>query len=68
MQSAAAERIATEIYDAIHDNIATKQDLEARLTHDLAIAVRDLKIWTGSLFVLLVAILSGVIAVFHFVR
>jgi hypothetical protein len=28
MQSAAAERIATEIYDAIHDNVATKQDLE----------------------------------------
>ena len=35
MQSAAAERIATEIYDAIHDNVATKQDLremEQRLT------------------------------------
>jgi flagellar capping protein FliD len=34
MQSAAAERIATEIYDAIHDNVATKTDLrelEARL-------------------------------------
>jgi hypothetical protein len=29
MQSAAAERIATEIYDAIHDNVATKSDLEA---------------------------------------
>ena len=28
MQSAAAERIATEIYDAIHDNVATKADLE----------------------------------------
>jgi hypothetical protein len=27
MDSAAAERIATEIYDAIHDNVATKQDL-----------------------------------------
>ncbi len=24
----AAERIATEIFDAIHDNVATKQDLE----------------------------------------
>ena len=23
-----AERIATEIFDAIHDNVATKQDLE----------------------------------------
>jgi hypothetical protein len=28
MQSTAAERIATEIYDAIHDNVATKADLE----------------------------------------
>jgi hypothetical protein len=27
MQSEAAERIATEIYDAIHDNVATKADL-----------------------------------------
>jgi hypothetical protein len=25
---AKAERIATEIFDAIHDNVATKQDLE----------------------------------------
>ena len=24
----AAERIATEIFDAIHDNVATKQDLQ----------------------------------------
>jgi hypothetical protein len=28
MQSAAAERIATEIYDAIHDNVAAKADLD----------------------------------------
>ena len=27
MESQAAERIATEIYDAIHDNVATKTDL-----------------------------------------
>ena len=27
MQSAVAERIATEIYDAIHNNVATKTDL-----------------------------------------
>jgi hypothetical protein len=32
MQSDAAERIATEIYDAIHDNVATKSDLEALRT------------------------------------
>jgi hypothetical protein len=37
-----AERIATEIFDAIHDNVATKQDLqhvEAALKIDIA-AVR----------------------------
>ncbi len=28
INSEAAERIATEIYDAIHDNVATKDDLE----------------------------------------
>lgn len=27
MESEAAERIATEIYDAIHNNVATKADL-----------------------------------------
>ncbi len=27
LQSAAAERVATEIYEAIHDNVATKADL-----------------------------------------
>jgi hypothetical protein len=34
-----AERIATEIFDAIHDNVATKQDLqrvEAALKADIA--------------------------------
>jgi 2-phosphoglycerate kinase len=29
MQSQAAEKIATEIYAAIHDNVATKSDLAA---------------------------------------
>lgn len=29
MQSGVAEHIATEIYDAIHANVATKQDIEA---------------------------------------
>ena len=58
MERDAAEEIATEIYDIIHDNVATK--------NDLALAVRDLKIWTGSLFALIVALLSGVITLFHF--
>ena len=60
MQSDAAERIATEIYDAIHDNVATKADLR-ELKGELGVAVRDLKIWTGSLaaalFILLFAAL-----------
>lgn len=60
IEPAAAEEVATEIYDAIHDNVATKADLN--------IAARDLKIWTGSLFALTLAILSGVMTLFHFLR
>jgi len=41
MQSQAAERIAIEIYDAIHYNVTTKADLR-----DLE---QRLKIWLGSL-------------------
>jgi hypothetical protein len=43
MESPAAERIATEIYDAIHDNVATKTDvaaLQADIKADIA-AVRS---------------------------
>jgi hypothetical protein len=46
MPSAAAERIASEIYDAIHDNVATKQDLErieASLKADIARVEATLK-------------------------
>jgi hypothetical protein len=39
--SEASERIETEIYDAIHDNVTTKADLR-----DLE---QRLKIWLGSL-------------------
>jgi hypothetical protein len=38
IERSAAERIATEIFDAIHDNVATKQDLdhiEAALRADI---------------------------------
>ena len=58
MQSADAERIATEIYDAIHDNVATKADIEG-LRSELAIAVRDLKIWAGSIAVIIAGLLFG---------
>jgi hypothetical protein len=45
MQSEAAERIATEIYDAIHGNVATKVDLqqvETALRTDLAQVKTDI--------------------------
>jgi hypothetical protein len=52
MESSAAERIATEIYDAIHDNVATKADiavvrtdlqaLEQRLVHGIDTMVNRL--------------------------
>ena len=64
-----AERIATEIFDAIHDNVATKQDLqqlEQRLL--LRIAELDAKIdrtvtRLGSLMVVLLGLL---IAALHY--
>ena len=49
IHSEAAERIATEIYDAIHDNVATKSDLR-----DLE---QRLKIWLGSLIIAAVTVL-----------
>lgn len=58
MQSADAERIATEIYDAIHDNIATKGDID-NLRNELAIAVRDLKTCFGSIAVVIAGLLFG---------
>lgn len=49
LDSGAAERIATEIYDAIHENTATKADLR-----DLE---QRLKIWLGSLIVVVAGVL-----------
>lgn len=46
MQSAAAERVATRIYDAIHENVATKTDVqqsEAALRGDLTALRGDLQ-------------------------
>jgi hypothetical protein len=51
IKSEAADKLASEIYDAIHDNVATKTDLE--------LAIRDLKIWTGSLAAALFILLFG---------
>jgi hypothetical protein len=55
MQSETAERIATEIYDAIHDSVATKQDLRE--------LEQRLKIWLGSL---IIAIGGLLLAVLHY--
>jgi len=52
-----AEAVASTILDAIHDNVATKTDL--------ALAVRDLKIWTGTVASAAVLILLGAL---HFLR
>lgn len=42
LDSVAAERIATEIYDAIHENVATKVDIAA-VRADLAAVRADLE-------------------------
>ena len=42
LDSTAAERIATEIYDAIHENVATKADIAA-VRADLAPVKADLE-------------------------
>jgi hypothetical protein len=42
LKSGDAERIATEIYDAIHDNVATKADIAA-LAADIAALRTELK-------------------------
>ncbi|MGC2523555.1 MAG: hypothetical protein WA417_13115 [Stellaceae bacterium] len=49
VKSDTAERIATEIYDAIHDNVATKTDLR-----DLE---QRLKIGLGSVLVVALGVL-----------
>jgi hypothetical protein len=50
----------TEIYDAIDDNLATRADID-NLRNELAIGVRDLKIWAGSIAVIIAGLLFGVL-------
>lgn len=50
MESQTAERIATEIYDAIHENVATKSDIAA-LRADMRELEQRLKLWGGSLVI-----------------
>jgi hypothetical protein len=48
----------TRGYDATHDNVATKADVD-NIRNELAIAVRDLKIWAGSIAVIIAGLLFG---------
>jgi hypothetical protein len=51
-----AERIATEIFDAIHDNVATKQDVQA-LEGKLELVKHQLITRLGGLMVVLAGLL-----------
>ena len=53
---AKAERIATEIFDAIHDNVATKQDLQA-LEAKLELVKHQLITRLGGLVVVIAGLL-----------
>jgi hypothetical protein len=67
MARAAAEHVATEIYEAIYNNVATKTDLrelEARLGKVISDSHAALLKWmVGQTFVIL-----GVVAALHFVK
>jgi hypothetical protein len=59
-----AERIATEIFDAIHDNVATKQDLqhlETVLRTEIELAKHQMITRLGGLIVVVAGIMLAVI-------
>lgn len=58
----AAEHIATEIYDAIHENVATKTDIDhavATLRAEMREMEQRLKLWLGSFIAAAAALLFG---------
>ncbi len=71
LDRAAAERIATEIYDAIHHNVATKTDLELlrtalkgdirELKNELELVEHRLMMRLGSLVVVVAGLLFAAI-------
>jgi hypothetical protein len=64
LKTDAAERIATEIYDAIHKNVATKADLEA-----LRLALEhQITRMTNRLGVLVVVVAGLASTIVHFWR
>ena len=69
MQSEAAERIATEIYDAIRDNVATKADLrelEQRLDLRFEQLERRIDTMTNRLVAAVVVALGVLFAALHY--
>jgi 2-phosphoglycerate kinase len=69
MTGSAAERVATEIFDAIHDNVATKADLrelEQRLRGEIQAAKADflrvMNTHTGAI----IAAMAALLALFQF--
>jgi hypothetical protein len=59
-----AERIATEIFDAIHDNVATKQDLqhlETVLRTEIELAKHQMITRLGGLIVVVAGIMLAVL-------
>jgi hypothetical protein len=59
-----AERIATEIFDAIHDNVATKQDLqhlETVLRTEIELAKHQMITRLGALIVVVAGIMLAVL-------
>jgi hypothetical protein len=58
MNSGAADRIATEIYDAIHDNVATKGDLR-ELEQRLERRIDQVVIRLGGLVVIVAGLMFG---------
>ncbi len=55
-----AERIATEIFDAIHDNVATKQDLQA-LEQRMMLRLAELEHRLTVRFASVTVVLTGII-------
>jgi 2-phosphoglycerate kinase len=62
MQSDAAERVATEIYDAIHDNVATKADLR-ELEQRLERQIDRMVVRLGALTVIVAGALFGALRI-----
>jgi hypothetical protein len=62
MESPAAERVATEIYDAIHDNVATKTDL-AQLAARIDLIEHRLLTRLGGMIIVATGILIAIFRV-----